>query len=201
MIADEVSDVVSSTAEARAVPTHSIAPGSATTWNGIPLGQLPNGPDAPSSSFRQDSAISPTPNPVPQINPGANITGGFMNNCYSYYFGQYGEQVNKFYALCSDDITQNMFHNTYINLDECLVNLNGGLFFGDQGIGLDTCNHCQSRKNYTNWLDCWCENDNPGWFNQTSIDLNVGIYYDTYNHVLACFDNMGVLDGPSLERV
>jgi hypothetical protein len=56
---------------------------------------------------------------------------------------------------------------------KCPYHVKGGkLLTEDRGIGLDTCNHCQSRKNYTNWLDCWCENDNPGLFNQTSIDLS-----------------------------
>ncbi|KAH8882344.1 hypothetical protein GQ53DRAFT_772656 [Thozetella sp. PMI_491] len=117
--------------------------------------------------------------------PGALAT--FTDACWFYVLGIKGEQIGIYYAICGDEEI-----HTHIDLNQCLVDRDGQLFFQDNGGAFGACT-CVSRDNLTQFIDCQCGNDQGG---QTAVSVNLddGLSFDQDRGVLACGDIYGFQD-------
>ncbi|KAK3935380.1 hypothetical protein QBC46DRAFT_346675 [Diplogelasinospora grovesii] len=114
----------------------------------------------------------------------AAADGGFMSQCVEYELYISGDQIGIFHALCGVNSQP-----THIDLNLCLANVNGMLWWADKGGAMGSCT-CVSRRFKTEIIDCQCLDD-TGDTRAASMDLNYQIQYDEDKHSLVCFNNYG----------
>ncbi|KAK4192232.1 hypothetical protein QBC35DRAFT_484651 [Podospora australis] len=123
-------------------------------------------------------------------NASATLEGGYYAHCLSITVVEHGDYKGWLSGVCADTYGSR-YHNVQLNLNDCLMNLNGFINWGENGNAMKSCN-CNSKKGQTQFIKCECPNGAHDMWITSELDLNTNIYYDGDTHTIGCFGHEGV---------